>query len=428
MIKLRKFPRPNGRFKLHPKAKGHLRNHPYVIPVFGLLFGFLIVAAAFIALGGQTYAPSDSHVVNLSVNGQQKVLPTKAKTVGELVKKLNIDLIPEDIIEPSPNTSIDQDNFYITVYRARPVLVVDGATKVATLSAERSPRVAAVKAGLAVYPEDKAEFVQGDIKQGVLGEKVEISRATAVNFNLYGTPLVLRTQAKTVGELLKEKNIKPLDGDTLQPLGTTPVMPGMMIFLVHNGKQVVTEEQVVPPPVEYQDDPSLSIGQNIVRDPGIPGKKAVTYELTIENGKETSRRVIQEVTESAPVRQMIARGTRPKVVVYIGDKSGLMAAAGISANDYTYVDYIIGHESGWCATKWQGQVGYCPPSYEQIHSISALIGYGLCQSTPPIKMASMGADWATNPVTQLRWCSDYAITRYGSWYGAYSHWLAYHNW
>jgi hypothetical protein len=43
-------------------------------------------------------------------------------------------------------------------------------------------------------------------------------------------------------------------------------------------------------------------------------------------------------------------------------------------------------------------------------------------------MASAGADWATNPITQLRWCDGYATSRYGGWAAAYNHWLAYHVW
>ena len=45
-----------------------------------------------------------------------------------------------------------------------------------------------------------------------------------------------------------------------------------------------------------------------------------------------------------------------------------------------------------------------------------------------VVMASAGSDWATNPVTQLRWCNGYAQDRYGSWAAAYNHWLAYRNW
>lgn len=43
---------------------------------------------------------------------------------------------------------------------------------------------------------------------------------------------------------------------------------------------------------------------------------------------------------------------------------------------------------------------------------------GIPQSLPPEKMASAGADWKTNPVTQMRWGLKYIKERYGSPAGA----------
>ena len=40
--------------------------------------------------------------------------------------------------------------------------------------------------------------------------------------------------------------------------------------------------------------------------------------------------------------------------------------------------------------------------------------YGLPQALPGSKMASVGADWRTNPVTQLRWMIAYVGGRYGT--------------
>ncbi|MFY0408006.1 lytic transglycosylase domain-containing protein [Solicola sp. PLA-1-18] len=40
--------------------------------------------------------------------------------------------------------------------------------------------------------------------------------------------------------------------------------------------------------------------------------------------------------------------------------------------------------------------------------------YGIPQALPGNKMASEGADWATNPVTQIRWGLKYIDARYGS--------------
>ena len=87
------------------------------------------------------------------------------------------------------------------------------------------------------------------------------------------------------------------------------------------------------------------------------------------------------------------------------------SAAGIPAAVWWAVDYIVAHESG-------GRITATNPSSG---------AYGLCQALPGYKMASAGADWATNPVTQLRWCNSYAQERYGGWAGAYAHWTS-HRW
>lgn len=95
-----------------------------------------------------------------------------------------------------------------------------------------------------------------------------------------------------------------------------------------------------------------------------------------------------------------------------GSKSDWMRAAGIADSDFGYVDYIISHESGW--------------NYHAVNRSSG--AYGLPQSLPAGKLASAGADWRDNPVTQLRWAHNYAVGRYGSWEAAYHFWTVNHWW
>lgn len=95
-----------------------------------------------------------------------------------------------------------------------------------------------------------------------------------------------------------------------------------------------------------------------------------------------------------------------------GSKADWMRAAGISDADFGYVDYIISHESGW--------------NYRAVNRSSG--AYGLPQSLPAGKLASAGADWRDNPVTQLRWANNYAVGRYGSWEDAYRFWVTNHWW
>jgi hypothetical protein len=262
------------------------------------------------------------------------------------------------------------------------------------------------------------------LAEASIGQRVVIDRATAVNVNVYGTPVQMRTHAKTVGDLLKERGLKLQSNDSVQPALNTALSAGQQIFVLRKGTQIATEEIKIPMDSQTVEDSSLTFGTTALRQQGSDGKKLVTYQLQLENGKEIGRKVIQEVITVQPLTQITARG---KAVQIPSDKQAVMAAAGIAPSDYPYVDYIVSRESGWCPTKWQGQSGYCPPYYTDLHSPDSSYGYGLVQSTPASKMASAGSDWQTSAVTQLRWASGYA-KRYGGWAGAYNQWVTKHYW
>ncbi len=408
------------------RVTNRLPKHPFVIPVVTFLMLFIISAVAFVALGSKTVRPSDSRMVIVYHDKETQVLPTRAQTVKDFVNRTDIPINPGDVVEPSLDTPILDDNFHINIYRARPVTIVDGNHKVATLSAAVEPRTVASEAGISVYPEDDIKTVPVDqaIKDGVVGHEMVVDRATPVAFNLYGTQLNVRTRAKTVGDLLKEKKVALSPDDTLTPSADTPLTANSQVFVTRKGVQIVTAEESIPAPTQYVEDNNLTFGTTAVRQAGVAGKRVVTYQIQTQNGQEIGRTKIQEVIALTAVPQIIARGQAYKVP---SDKAAIMSAAGIAQSDYPYVDYIISRESGWCATKWQGEHS-CPGYFEPLYSTSAGIGYGLCQSTPAIKMSSAGADWQSNPVTQLRWCSGYAVGRYGSWGAAYNFWLSRHYW
>ncbi len=295
-----------------PKSKSRwhgFKNHPFVIPLTTFMVLFFVTMAAFIGLGGTTIAPSDSHVIILSYDGKQQLLPTKAATVGEFLERVEIELHQGDKVEPELDTAITDDNFKINVYRARPVVVIDGQNKVQALSAATTPRAVAEQLGINVYAEDDIRSsATDDILKDGIGEQIVIDRATPVNLNLYGTQLVVRTRAKKVDDLLKEKEVKLVEGDTVQPSLDTPLTPQMQVFITRKGIQIVTEEKTTPPPVEVIEDSSLSTGVSVVRQQGSPGKKLITYQIELQNGKELSRKVIQEVVLQPPVKRIMARG------------------------------------------------------------------------------------------------------------------------
>ena len=390
--------------------KGHIKKRPYIVPLLGLVLGLGVVATIWVTRSsGQTFRPSNAHVVYLFDAGDRQVLDTRAQTVGELISRLNLDLIDQDLIEPTLDTPIVEDNFRINIYRARPVTVLDGQTRTVTLTAQRSPRVVAQNAGLQVSAEDIATFVRGNLKENVIGEQVAVARATPITLNLYGTQVATYTQAKTVEALLVEKHIRLDNEETISPALSTSITPNMLVFVLSKGTRVETKEETIPIPTQTVNDPSLSFGTMVVRQTGSPGKKLVTYLLSAQSGQEESRKLIQEAIIDPPVPKIVAMGTTININ---SDKTALMAAAGIRSSDYGYVNYIVSRESSWRVNA-EGS----PPG-----------AYGLCQAYPGSKMATFGDDWRTNPVTQLRWCNGYAVSRYGNWAGAYNFWASHTYW
>ena len=85
--------------------------------------------------------------------------------------------------------------------------------------------------------------------------------------------------------------------------------------------------------------------------------------------------------------------------------AALLAEFGFSQDQFGCLDSLYTRESGW-------NVNADNPSSS---------AYGIPQSLPGSKMATAGADWATNPVTQIRWGLGYIADRYGSPCGAWAH-------
>jgi hypothetical protein len=72
---------------------------------------------------------------------------------------------------------------------------------------------------------------------------------------------------------------------------------------------------------------------------------------------------------------------------------------------FSCLDNIYTRESGW-----------------RYNAANASGAYGIPQALPGSKMASAGADWQTNPATQIKWGLGYIKSMYGTPCGAWSFW------
>lgn len=83
----------------------------------------------------------------------------------------------------------------------------------------------------------------------------------------------------------------------------------------------------------------------------------------------------------------------------------MLADFGFADSEFSCLSSLWTRESNWTFTATNSSSG----------------AYGIPQSLPASKMASAGADYRTNPATQIRWGLGYIKGTYGSPCGAWSH-------
>ncbi|MBT2501583.1 lytic transglycosylase domain-containing protein [Curtobacterium sp. ISL-83] len=82
----------------------------------------------------------------------------------------------------------------------------------------------------------------------------------------------------------------------------------------------------------------------------------------------------------------------------------LVAARGWGTDQYNCLVSLWNKESGW-----------------RVNAYNPSGAYGIPQALPGSKMASAGADWQTNPATQITWGLNYITGVYGTPCGAWGH-------
>jgi uncharacterized protein YabE (DUF348 family) len=390
--------------------------------VFMLIFTAVLLLSSFaFAEDAQVKTHEGETLLTIHENGSKKVIVADGGTIGDAIKKAGIEINENDNVEPSLDQELIASEYKVNIYRTRPVVVIDGFNKRQITTALQTPQQIVDEADIVVRDEDNLSLEKADLFRDGAGLKVVIDRAQAIKVILFGKETTMYTHAGTVQEFLDEKEISLGENDRVSLGLNSSINTSEVLKIWREGKQTITVEEEVEFSVKNEYDADRPVGYSSVKQEGVVGSKLVTYDVVIVDGEINERLVLSEIITTQPVERIVILGAKSNVS-YSADKEQLMAAAGIKQSDFPYVVEILNRENrSWCPTLWQGKSsGGCPATFIAHYSENAAVGYGLCQATPGSKMASAGADWRTNPVTQLKWCHSYAVGRYGSWQNAAS--------
>lgn len=199
--------------------------------------------------------------------------------------------------------------------------------------------------------------------------------------NIAAAALVLGTATAAFVSAASNVNMFPLDATS--PTATPEATPSLTVV---EEKKITPKAAPIPSPVEIKLSPS-------------PEKTEEKIE------KQAPKPVVKP--KPKPTEEPI------EPVAYSYSKADLKAWAkkAVGASQFSCLNTLWEHESGW--------------NYKAKNPSSG--AYGIPQSLPGSKMASAGADWRTNPYTQMKWGLSYIKGRYGTPCGAYNHFKR-NNW
>jgi hypothetical protein len=260
--------------------------------------------------------------------------------------------------------------------------------------------------------------------RGAATERDALEVTRTVELTVDGRTEELATAAGTVRDALLEAGVVLGEHDRLSVPLEAEVVDGLAVEITRVVAAMRTETVTLPFETVREEDPELLEGREVVVTEGQEGVRTLGYEAYLVDGVEVDRRVLVETAVSEPVTQVVRVGTRTAPVapqvpsappVDPGTSRAIgrdmVLARGWGEDQWACLDALWTKESNW-------RVNAANPSSG---------AYGIPQSLPGSKMATAGADWQTNPATQITWGLGYIAARYGTPCEAWAHSKA-RNW
>jgi len=190
-----------------------------------------------------------------------------------------------------------------------------------------------------------------------MGGKITIVRAAAVNVTDAKVQKVYRTWEKTVGDLLKEKNIDLLGQDSVEPAANSPIENNMTVKITRVAELDLTQKE----PIEYKtirkNSADLERGQTQTEQKGVNGEKEVTYHIKRIDGEEVSRKVTDTKVLTEATSEILIIGIGPKLVHSGPYVDWLNQAAKDTLVNATALQCLMLRESGGTADAGLGTKG-----------------------------------------------------------------------
>ncbi len=248
--------------------------------------------------------------ITLDVNGEELNIKTHAHTVGKLLSEQEIKVAKHDLVIPSVNTPIE-DGLSVRWEQSQQVAInVDQEIKSVWTTDDRVGDVLA-KAGIEITDYD---VVSPELHEQLgKGSSITVQKAFEITLNDGGKEKKVQSTSTTVADFLKRENIHLNGDDRLNREAEGYLKPGSIVEVVRVEKVTDVVEEPANFAVETRNDPSLLKGREKIVQVGKKGTVSRKFEIVKENGKEVSRKLVEEKSIKKPQTKVVSIGSKVMV-------------------------------------------------------------------------------------------------------------------
>ncbi len=269
------------------------------------------------------------------------------------------------------------------------------------------------------------------------------TEAAKVTFSLTvdGSTREITTTEPTLGEALLAADVVLHAEDKVSLPLNKPIAEGATVTVVRVSTKAISVPSVDAHTSSEVNDPELPKGERVVETEGVDGVTVNAFDVLLENGIEVSREKTMTVVRSVRVDEVVRVGTKeaaPAAPQATGSSAPATTSTGSSAapsgSSAPAAQPVPSGDSQAIALSMMGGYGWGGDQFTCLVNLweresnwnhlamnPSSGAYGIPQSLPGNKMASAGADWQTNPATQISWGLSYIAGRYGTPCGAWAH-------
>jgi uncharacterized protein YabE (DUF348 family) len=243
----------------------------------------------------------------MTLDGKKMVVNTHAVTIKDLLDELDVPLTSKDYLYPRASTKV-RDDLNVVWKQANMVHIVKDNEKKTIWTTAGTVAELLKEQKIALKEQDQIS----PKPQSAIENKMNVKLKSAFHLTVVdgGKEQQVWTTSATVADFLTQQGIKLNELDRVEPSLTDKITENGVVDVIRVEKVTDVVEEPVQFAVVTKKDEKLQKGQEKVIAPGKQGRVSRQYEVVLENGREVSRKLINEQNISQKQDKIVAVGTK----------------------------------------------------------------------------------------------------------------------